>query len=68
MPIIAFVNQKGGTGKTTLATNLACAFAENDQVTLLDADPQGSAWDWCESRTQPLEGLQVVRADSNGSR
>lgn len=65
MPIIAFVNQKGGTGKTTLATNLACAFTENGQVTLLDADPQGSARDWSESRVHLLEGLQVLRSDSN---
>ena len=49
MPIIAIVNQKGGTGKTTLATNLAAAFADTEQVLLLDADPQGSAQDWAGS-------------------
>ena len=45
MPVIAIVNQKGGTGKTTLSTNLAWAFAEAAPVLLLDADPQGSAQD-----------------------
>ena len=48
MPVIAVVNQKGGTGKTTISTNLACAFADRFQVLLLDADGQGSALDWAE--------------------
>ena len=51
MPVIAIVNQKGGTGKTTLSTNLACAFATAFPVLLLDADPQGSAQDWADSQT-----------------
>ena len=63
MSIIALVNQKGGTGKTTLATNLSFAFAESGKVVLLDADPQGSAWDWINSRAQPPVDLSVVRAD-----
>ena len=59
MPVIAVVNQKGGTGKTTISTNLACAFADRFQVLLLDADGQGSALDWADNRAQPLLGLEV---------
>jgi len=51
--VIALLNQKGGAGKTTLATHLAGEFAMDGQrVTLLDADPQGSALDWAQRRLQ----------------
>lgn len=41
--VIALLNQKGGSGKTTLATHLAGKLAmQGQRVTLLDADPQGS--------------------------
>lgn len=63
MPVIAIVNQKGGTGKTTLSTNLACAFAETVRVLLLDADPQGSAQDWADSQREPLLNLAVKGAE-----
>ena len=55
--IIAFLNQKGGVGKTTLATHIAGELvARGSSTVLIDADPQGSALDWAQRRHQ--NGLQ----------
>ena len=60
MPVIAIVNQKGGTGKTTLSINLACAFALDSTALLLDADAQGSSQDWAEAPGQRRSNLEVI--------
>lgn len=54
--ILGFLNQKGGVGKTTLATHVAGELARTGaRVLLIDADPQASALDWSERRVG--EGL-----------
>ena len=66
MLVIAVLNQKGGVGKSTLATNLAAAAHLAGKRTLvLDLDRQGSAFDWYSERKEgsPLDGLGVARAD-----
>jgi chromosome partitioning protein len=51
METVAFVTQKGGTGKTTLAAALAVAAAQaGERVIALDLDPQGSLASWDKRR------------------
>lgn len=45
-PIIAVLNMKGGSGKSTIATNLARGLQEHGSACIIDADPQGTALRW----------------------
>lgn len=68
--IITIANAKGGVAKTTTAMFLAAAMIRRFEkhVTVLDADPQGSAslWlDMIESSGESVEGLRVVAANAS---
>ncbi|GAB6071586.1 AAA family ATPase [Thiomicrorhabdus hydrogeniphila] len=55
--IILIGGQKGGTGKSTLATNLAAWFANNGtDIVLVDGNPtQGTARKWIDRRNELIE-------------
>ena len=69
MTTVAVLNQKGGAGKTTLATCLARALQlEGARVLLVDSDPQGSARDWhsaSEGSFVPVVGLDRPTLDKD---
>jgi len=50
---IAFLSQKGGSGKTTLAVHTAVAAVDGgERVVVIDTDPQQSAAGWSDARSQ----------------
>jgi chromosome partitioning protein len=57
------MNAKGGCGKSTLATNIAAYFANQDaSVALADYDPQRSSMDWLERRPADRARIAGVEA------
>lgn len=63
MRTIAFVTQKGGTGKSSLAVSLAVAAQENGlKVYMLDLDPQASAKNWYERREAETPQVAAIEA------
>jgi chromosome partitioning protein len=58
---IVVLNTKGGSGKTTIATNLAaCYAAAGRRVALLDLDPQGSSMRWLKQRPPEAPAIHGI--------
>jgi len=72
MQRILVLNPKGGSGKTTIATNLAGYFAsQGDRPLLFDNDPQGSSMRWLKKRgpNQPyVHGIAGYERNSRMTR
>ena len=51
--VIAVINQKGGTGKTTLSMNLAAGLSRRADTVVIDLDPQGSSMQWASMGSVP---------------
>jgi len=64
MRTIMVLNAKGGSGKSTIATNLASFYAaeEGAGVTLADFDPQGSSSEWLNARPDERPAIHGIRA------
>jgi chromosome partitioning protein len=61
---IAFVNSKGGTGKSTLAAAVGVAAeASGEKVFMIDLDPQGSLSAWGERRKADTPAVDRIAPD-----
>lgn len=69
---IVLLNPKGGSGKTTIATNLAAYYASQGVATALtDTDPQGSSSRWLVKRPQAsaeIHGIATYKSQSGITR
>ena len=69
MQRIVVLNPKGGSGKTTIATNLASYFAVHQQApVLMDFDPQGSSIRWVRKRQPTQARIHAIAAFERDNR
>lgn len=67
MKKLAFLAQKGGSGKTTLAVHTAVAATEaGERVVVIDTDPQKSATVWGDAREIPYPVVATAAASELG--
>lgn len=65
MQTILVLNSKGGSGKTTIATNIASLYASGGvNSVIMDYDPQGSSRHWHSLRADSLPGINVIDAST----
>ena len=62
MQRIIISNAKGGSGKSTIATNLAAYLAREKKISLFDYDPQGSSMHWLRLRDGNRDPIHSVAA------
>lgn len=63
MRTILIINSKGGSGKTTLTTNLASYYASKKvRTAIMDYDPQGSSLEWLRIRPTHVEKIHGANA------
>jgi chromosome partitioning protein len=63
MLTILVINSKGGSGKTTLTTNLASYYASKKvRTAIMDYDPQGSSMQWLKVRPANVEKIHGSNA------
>ena len=63
MKTVSLVSQKGGSGKTTLATSLATqGCIEGLKTLLVDLDPQGSSYKWGNRRNNSIPTVITAQA------
>jgi chromosome partitioning protein len=61
---VVVLNPKGGSGKTTVASNLAAFFAwQGSSTALMDCDPQGSSLHWLSNRSEDLPRISGIAAN-----
>ena len=61
MRSIMVLNAKGGSGKSTVATNLASYYAtQGNKVILVDLDPQASSLDWLKARPSGRSSISGI--------
>ena len=65
MRTLAFVSQKGGSGKSTMASSVAVvAHQTNEKVCVIDMDPQGSLTNW--ARLRAAGDIEVLASGAAG--